>query len=1011
MKLPKSSIEHHQFTLIIVVLLILMGVISFLDMPKTEDPLVTPPGTSIIVIYPGAGPSDVEELVVDPIETIVNELEDIKHLSAEASDGLGVVAVEFEPGSDADEKYDLVVQKVNSMRSQLPDGIHDLTLMKWSISDVQILHLALVSDDASYRDLEERAERLQDDMQRIPGVKNVKLWALPDQQVRISINMTKMAQWQLSIDRVIGAIQDANVNIPGGAIDVGSRRLSIKTSGSYESVREIENTVINAAPGQVVYLKDVAEVDMRPNDVTYKARFNGERCIYLSVSQKPGTNILKIFDNLHPVLDDHKKSLPGNVRMETVFDQSTSVSKRIRGFFMNLLQGIVLVGTIILLGVGARPALIVMLAIPISIMTAIGLVDMSGYGLQQMSIAGLVIALGLLVDNAIVVTENTSRFIHQGLDRTQAAVQGTTQIGWAVVSATTTTVLAFIPIILIQDVTGDFIRSMPVTVVYTLSASLLVSLTVTPYFASKLLCTSDNQRQSRVRQRLNRFIETVYRRTLFRALEHPLKVLIVSTLALILSLGLFRFIGVSFFPKAEKPQFFVNINLPQGMNLNETDRISKDVESVLQACPEIKTVASNIGHGNPRLYYNIIAERTKSNHAQLFVELESYNSEKQEQLIAELRKRFDRYPGAKIQIKELEQGPPVEAPVAIRVLGDNMAMLERIAGDVESMLKQHPGTVNIDNPLRTGKSNLKIKMNRDKAAMLGVRLSDIDFTVRAALNGLTLGEYRDVNGKAYDMVLRLPVDQTPRMSDLNDIYIASMSGTMIPLYQLTAVELTPSPLYISHHNMERSVLLTSDVRPGYTVDDLVSGILQKLDNYQWPTGYRYSIAGEQESRQESFGGMMQAILAALVGIFAVLVLQFRSWSQPLIVFSAIPLAIIGSILALLITGNSFSFSAFIGLTSLVGIVVNNSIILVDYSNQLLRSGKSLIEAVQISAETRFVPIVLTALTTIGGLLPLTLTGGTMWAQMGWTIIGGLLVSTLLTLLIVPVLYSLFTKTA
>ena len=338
-----------------------------------------------------------------------------------------------------------------------------------------------------------------------------------------------------------------------------------------------------------------------------------------------------------------------------------------------------------------------------------------------------------------------------------------------------------------------------------------------------------------------------------------------------------------------------------------------------------------------------------------------------------------------------------------------MKTLKRIAADVEIILSETPGTVNINNPLRTTKSDLQIKINREKAAMLGVRLSDIDFSVRASLNGVTVCEYRDVNGESYDIVLRLPVNHSPVLSDLSDIYVPSMQGAMIPLRQVADVTLSPGPLYISHYHMERSVLITSDVIGNYSVDDVTNSIRKDLDQYRWPEGYRYSIAGEQESRQESFGGMLQAILAALIGIFAVLVLQFRSWSQPLIVFSAIPLAIIGSILALLITGNSFSFSAFIGLTSLVGIVVNNSIILVDYSNQLLRSGKTLLQAVQISAETRFVPIVLTAATTIGGLLPLTVTGGTMWAQMGWTIIGGLAMSTVLTLIIVPVLYSLFTK--
>ncbi|MEE9116962.1 MAG: efflux RND transporter permease subunit, partial [Calditrichia bacterium] len=487
MRLPKLAIENHQFTIILVLLLVLFGLVSFLIMPRSEDPQVSPAASTVIVIYPGATPEDMEELVLDPIEEVLNELEDIKHIKSRAEDGLALVNIEFLSGNDPDDKYSDVVQKVNSIRSALPENIVNLEIQKWSVSDVQILQLALMSDSASYRELEREAERLKKSLETTAGVRKVKMWAFPEQEIRISIDLQKMAQNRLSLNRVIGAIQSANQNIPGGYIDIGARRFNVQTSGSYESIEEIKTTVVNSAENNLLYLKDLAEISYDYEDNTYFARFKGKKAVFVTVSQKIGTNIFTIRDALEDKITTFQTSLPAKIELDTVFDQSESVGYRLNGFFLNLFQGLILVGLVVLMAVGLRASGIVILAIPVSIMIGIGFVDLSGYGLEQMSIAGLVIALGLLVDNAIVVIENISRFMKMGYSNKEAAIKGTSQIAWAVVSSTTTTVLAFIPIMMMQNITGDFIRSMPVTVVYTLSASLLISLILTPYLSSKFL--------------------------------------------------------------------------------------------------------------------------------------------------------------------------------------------------------------------------------------------------------------------------------------------------------------------------------------------------------------------------------------------------------------------------------------------------------------------------------------------------------------------------------------------
>lgn len=1007
MKLPKLAIENHQFTLILTVLFILAGIGSILNMPKSEDPQISAVGTSVFVLLPGSSPADMEQLVVDPVEEAMNELEDVRTISATAKNGLAVVEVEFDIGCDPDEKYSDVVEKLNTIRDDLPENVLTCEAVKWTVTDVYILQLALISETAPYYEMEKEAERLEKRIEKVNGVKHVDLWALPEQQVRVSINLEKMAQLHIPLNYVMGAILDANDNIPGGYIDVGNKRLNVKTSGSWQSLDEIKNTVIHAQGGQPVYLKDVADVEMGYEDAEYLARLNGKRCVFMTVGQKEGTNIFSIFSQMNEEIRAFESQLPSSMTLERVFDQSVSVHSRVRGFFMNLLQGIVLVGVVIFAAVSSRASVIVMLAIPISIMMGISLLDLSHYGLEQMSIAGLVIALGLLVDNAIVVIENSARFMKLGYNRKDAAVLGTSQVGWPVVSATATTLLAFVPIVMMRNMTGNFIRSMPLTVIYTLSASLLVSLTLTPFLSTKFLKIDRFEHERPFRKVLNRFIETFYRGWLHRALSAPKRTLALAFAAFVLSLALVPLVGVSFFPKAEKPQFFIKVQMPAGTNLDATNDVAHYIEETLSQYPEIKNVTVNVGHGNPRIYYNVFSQREMSSHADILVELKSYQRKTLNRIVNELRGRFDRYPGARIEIKDLEQGPPVDAPIEVRIVGNDLDVLKSIAADVEPIIKAQAGAVNVNNPLGTTKNDVRVKINKEKAAMLGVSITDIDRTVRTSLTGLPLTQYRDKEGKEYDLVLRLPLEHRPVLSDFDRIYVASRSGALIPLGQLAAIELEASPLMISHYNLDRSVSITADVDVGYSVQKVTMAIVDQLNAYSWPKGYAFQMGGELESREESFGGMGQAMVIAMIAIFGVLVLQFRSYSQPFIVFSALPLAVIGSILGLFLTGNSFSFSAFIGLCSLVGIVVNNSIILVDYTNQLRREGKQTLEAIKEAGETRFIPIVLTTMTTVGGLLPLTLGGGSLWAPMGWTIIGGLLMSTALTLIIVPVLYEIF----
>ncbi len=1019
MKLPRISIDNTSFTWMLFIFLAVVGVRSFIIMPRTENPEINIPGASIVVVMPGANPVELEKLVAIPVEEALNKLEDIENISSSVRDGIAVISVEFDFDTGADEKYDEVLQQFNSIRNELPDGIMQTEIWQWTTTDIAMLQLALVSDSADYAEMKYQAERLKDKLEQTGNIKAVDLYALPEQEIHINLDFEKMAAVNTSLEMVIKAIQSNNTNIPGGDIEAGDINLSVSTSGSYKDLDEIRNTVVNSYQGRLIYLKNIADVSFDYEDLKYFARYggdfiNGERqdakpAVFMAVKQKEALNVLKTGQLIKPVLDKTRDELPAGMSLETVFDQAAKVRKRINGFLMNLIQGIILVGIVIFLSLGIRSSLVVVTAIPLSLIIALGFVHLWGFGLQQISIAALVVSLGLLVDNSIVMVENIDRFISRGHSRREASILAASEIGWPVVTATLTTVLAFIPIAAMPDKAGAFIKSLPVTIMITLAASLLIALSLTPTITSRLFREKETgeQKLKGTRKLLQWFVEKPFRKSLAFALRNPWLIMIISIVILGVSVWMFRFVGISFFPKAEQPNLLIEVTMPAGTNIHKTDETSRFISSVLDTTPEIKYYAVNVGHGNPQIYYNVIPQRFNMQFSDIYAELYEYDTEMFDNLLEKLRTTFNSYPGARIRVKEFEQGPPFDAPVQVFITGDNLDELKRISSDIEKFISDQEGIINPENLFVKTNTELLFEINRDKAGMLGVPVVEIDRTIRTAVSGLEVSGFRDESGEESGIVLRMKETGNFSLDDLDRVYVASLSGRLIPVRQLVNVKFGQAPGIISRYNNERTAEILADVQKDYSLDEIMEPVKHMLEEYPFPRGFSYHISGELEGRSDSFAGMLNAIIIAILSIFAVLVLQFRSFRQPFIIFLAIPFAATGMIWALLITGYTFSFTAFVGLTSLMGIVVNNSIILVDYTNKLMEKGSKPDEALQTASETRLTPIVLTAFTTIGGLLPLTLRGGTLWAPMGWTIIGGLLVSTLLTLIVVPVFYKLF----
>lgn len=1002
-------IRRYQFTLVAFLCLIVVGCFTFVNMPREEDPYFKISGFFITAIYPGADPKDLERLVAKPIEDRLAELEDVRTIETTITDGVSFTAIEFEAFTDAERKYDEVTREVNALGPTLPAEIASLEIRKLSPGLVNIVQIALVSEDAPYMELEDYARTLKDLLKTVPGVRTAESWAHPERELRIALDLKRMTELKLAPAQVISALQSENANIPGGFIDLGPRTFSLKTSGSYTNLDQVRDTVVAAVDGRAVRMRDVAEVTWSPQPVSYVGRFNGHRAVFVTANQKDGYNILDVRKSIGGALERFEQTLPARIDLELGFDQSNNVDNRLGRLYTDFGIAIALV-LLTLLPLGWRAAGIVMISIPLSLAFGLSVLFFLGYSLNQLSIAGFVVALGLLVDDSIVVVENIARHLRQGMARAQAAVAATRQIFVAILGCTAALVFAFLPLLALPGIPGKFIRVLPMAVVASIAGSLVIALTIIPFLASRLL-REEPAHGNRLLERVMRVIHRYYRPALHYSLARPKRTAILAIGgSLVLSVALAGVAGGSLFPKADTPQFLVTVETPNGTSLAETDRALRFVEDHLARMPEVKSYFANLGHGNPQIYYNHIVRRDAPNFAEVFVQLDEYDTRATPARLDELRRSLARYPNANIFVKEFENGPPISAPIAVRVIGPDLEVIEQLGDRIETLIEATPGTRDVQNPLRVARTNLKLVVDPQKASLLGVPTVELDRAVRLTVAGLPVGTFKNVDGEQYDIVVRTPVGARADFETLAQVRVPSLAGETLPLSQLATLEFERAPTQIQRYNRERAVTIDAEVVAGYNTAATTAAVVEQLDAMEWPRGYHYVLGGEAESSAESFSGIGTAIIVAIFGIFAVLVLEFGNFKSTLIVLTVVPLGIFGGVLMLLVTGNDLSFTASIGFIALIGIEIKNSILLVDFTNQLREQGVPLDEAIERAGEMRFLPILLTSATAIGGLLPLALQNIGIYSPMAWVIIGGLLTSTLLARLVTPVMYKLIPPT-
>ncbi len=1008
MDITKFAVKNYQFTFVIVLMVLALGVSSVLTMPRAEDPDLKTPEFPIVVVYPGTSMKDMEQLVVKPMESRIYALDNIKKVKTSIYSGLAVLQVQYKYGNNPDDKYQELVREVSAMRQDLPKDIYSIDIQKVEPSNVNILQVALISENASKAKMKKAADDLKDALEKLPALKNVVINGAQKRLVRVDVNTGQLAKMNISLEQIMQAIQSETANIPAGSIIAGAKSFSVKTSGNYENIDQIKKTIISSSGGNNVLLQDVAEVYHDYAAENHITRFDGYRCLFINAAQKEGENISKTQDAYLKVIGEFKKQLPANIDLNLHFDQADNVNKRLSGLAMDFMIAILLV-SITLLPLGGRASLIVMIAIPLSVSVGLIMVKMLGYSLNQLSIVGFVVALGLLVDDSIVVVENIERWMREGASRMEAALKGTRQITLAILGCTATLIIAFLPLVYMPNEGGQFVRSMPLAVIFTVLGSLLVALTVVPFLATKLLKPDAHPEGNVVLRAFQRVIHGTYSVLLDRALKKPWTTVFIALCIFAASLALIPVVGFNLFPSSEKPQFMVNIQTAPQSSIYTTDSITRLVESRLRAVPEVNHFSSNVGKGNARIYYNVIQQAERSDFADIFVQLD--NEVKfggKVDIMEQLRDKLATIGGAKIEVKDFEQGLPVIAPVEVRLMGENLDSLKALSVGIEQMLKQVDGTIYVSNPIRDNVTDFKIYVNRDKALAMGIPTVNIDRAVRMAVSGLEVGAFSDPQSVNDDYVISLSVPRASYadLSVFDQLYVNNIQGLAVPLKQVASIGLESSPNSINHLNKVRTVSVNAFIKKGYAINDILDEITAKMDKKKLPSGYSYEMGGEAESRAEIFGGFENIIIVALLMFIAVLILEFRTFKSTLIVLSVIPLGIVGAILALLITGEPLSFVAVVGVVALAGIEVKNTILLVDFTNQLRREGVELDEAIEKAGELRFLPIILTTLTAIGGLLPIAWSSNPLISPLAIVMIGGLISSTLLSRVVTPVVYKL-----
>jgi multidrug efflux pump subunit AcrB len=1008
MDFTEFSIRRWQLTLVLFVLLAALGFSTFRSIPRAVDPHFPLPVVIVSAVQPGADAAVMEQTVAKPIEEIMQGLEDVKEVVSTSVDGSTLIRAEFDWSGDPDRYFNDTVREVTAVRNRLPADLQRLEFRKTRTTNAAVVQVALVSETASWRRMEKYGRDISEAFSRFGNVRESEVFGLANPEITVAIKPERLAELRIPPGNIADALRIGGADVASGAVVSGTRRFNVEAGGAFKSIDTIRNLPLRTNDGTLLRLGDVADVDWGAEESRTRQYHNGKRAIFITANQKVGTDATKLRDALMEELKRQKTFLPADMKVVEQFDQARDIEKRLAELGRDFLIALGLV-LLTLLPLGLRASLIVMVSIPLSLASGLLAVAVTGYNLNQLVVAGFIVSLGLLVDDSIVVIENIARHLRMGKDRIIAAIEGTKEIRTAVLGSTGVLVFAFFPLLFLPEGAGQYTRSFSATVIYTVTASLLISLTIIPFLAALLLRRDADEHGNPLLRWLTGKIDRFYHPLLHRALAAP-RTTVWSAMVLTLSAFiLVPVLGFSLFPEADTSHFRVSIEAEQGTSLDETGRIVDQVSAILKGEPDIKVRMENVGRRNPSLFYNTFDANETSTTGEIVAVMDTWKGKESLAMVERIRRQFDTISGARIRLILYKNGAPVNAPVEFRVVGPELAVLKDLSIKVQDALRKTPGVRDVVNPVSNDRIDIDLRIDDGKAALLDIPTGAPRRTIRLALSGERAGNFRDSEGDSYPVVVRLPINNVQPVSALDSIYVSTRGGNPVALADITEPQLVSVPPLIKRRNLERVVEVSAQTVDGVLPSKATQDAKVLIDKIKLPLGYRIVVGGEAEKIDETFSGFGPVILIALFIIFGILVAEFGDFREALVVAGVIPLGTFGGFIALLVTGNNLSFFAVIGFVALIGIEIKNSILLVDFTSQLRERGVALREAIEQAGEVRFLPVLLTSVTAIGGLLPLAFSGGSLYGPLAIVLIGGLISSTLLSRIVTPAMYLLVVR--
>ena len=1021
MRISRFAVHRPIFTIMVVLIVVLLGTISLLRLPIDLMPDISYPTLSISCAYENAGPEEIEELITRPIEQAMSAVPGVEEVTSVSVEGQGTIRVTFSWGTDLDAAANDIRDRLDRVIRRLPEEADRPSLRKFDLASFPILILGASSklDPIQTRQIIE--DQVKYRLERVPGVAAVDIWGGLEREIHVNLDPAKINALAIPLDRIISSIREGNVNIPAGTIERGNFEVTVRTPGEYTDLKQLEDTVIAIRQGVPIQLREIATVEDSWRKVTRIVRVNGEPGIRLSVNKQSGKNTVEIARGALKELERINRDIP-QIKIIPMIDTSDYIQRSIRNVGSSATYGGILAVIVLLVFLrNMRSTVIIATAIPVSIIATFALLYFSGFTLNIMTLGGLALGIGMLVDNAIVVLENIFRIRESGEVLEHAAIDGTEEVTSAIIASTLTTMVVFLPLVFLRGMSGVMFKQLSIVVAFSLLCSLAVAMTVVPMLSSRILPSPSKDAGNRPSLGSRIFeisglffkrLEDNYKKLIHIALDHRAVVVIFAVLIMATSLMLIPYVGAELMPSTDEGEVRINGEMQVGIRLDLLDEKFKLIEKIInESVPEIQNVVTSAGGSRWR------GAGGHTGSLRISLKSQSQRTRSSEQIADGLRHKLSNIPGMIIRTRAgqglfiLRMGTMGSDRIQVEVRGHNLQMADMLAEQVKGLVESVEGITDARISRESGSPEELVLIDRQKAADMNLTVSKIANALQTILSGTRAGYYRQA-GDEYTILVKLKDAEKAKLSDILDLTLANSEGQAVILKNVVSVGPRSGPVVIERKDQERIVTVSADIS-GRDMGSALSDIRELLRTVPVPRDFNITFGGDYEEQQKSFRELSLSCVLALVLVYMVMACQYESLRDPFVVMFSVPLAAIGVILMLFFTGTTFNVQSFIGTIMLGGIVVNNAILLVDHTNLLRRKASMpMREAIEEAGRRRLRPILMTAFTTIIGLLPLSLglgEGGEAQAPMARVVIGGLLSSTIITLVFVPVVYSIFER--